>query len=389
MSLLTIAQEGQLAEEVVRTVLQGALSRQGSQKAFATHAGISSIHVNYIIHERRMPKLQTAERMARHLPLTTDERTAWLHYVLAYWEAHKAIDRHLPVTVREDFASLADEIWQARIRAVTTADPNAAHLLYRSLAQLSEHIQHFTLPPVHFTRYLQVLDVFQEVSATLGRRPDALWAARRMQWVAETMEPEARREDLIQVHTHRLNAIRTEAVALNNLHLHDKAYSNLARLESDSMYPHFQPWSPTVMWDKMNALAHMRRSSLREARQIWHAGLDIAAQNAEDWTDLCQMLLTRSYAEVAISHGRFEEAKRVLDAYRLRRDKIIAFGAFYQALFDMTYARLLWEQPRRDWSEWRDVISRAYATAIHAGFAQQLWEMQQAYGDSLHAAFAA
>lgn len=383
MSLLTIAQEGQLAEEVVRSVLQGALSRHGSQKVFAKRAGISPMHVNYIIHEHRMPRPQTAERMAQHLPLTAEERVEWLHYVFAYWEASKSIDQHMLAMMRDDFAGLADEIWQARIRAATTTQPDAARLLYLSALALASRILQVAVPAAQFTHFLQVMDVFQEVSAWLGRRPDALWAARRMQWTAEAMEPEAHREDVIQLHIFRMNAMRAEAVTLNNLHLHGQAYSKLIQLESDPMYAHFQPWLATVSWDKMNALAHMRHSSLREARRVWHEGLDCVVQHAEGWTELGQLLMTRSYAEVAISHGHFDEAQKLLDAFRVQRDKIHAFGAFYQVLFDQTYARMLWERPLRDMTQWRGVISRAYDMATQAGFAQQVWEMQQMYGEAL------
>jgi hypothetical protein len=49
MTFLSNAQDAQLAQEVVTTVLQGALSRHGSQKQFAASAGISPVHVNSAI----------------------------------------------------------------------------------------------------------------------------------------------------------------------------------------------------------------------------------------------------------------------------------------------------------------------------------------------------
>ncbi len=68
MTLLTNAQDAQLAQDVVTAVLQGALSRHGSQKQFAASAGVSPVHVNYIIKQKRMPSRKMAEWMAQHLP---------------------------------------------------------------------------------------------------------------------------------------------------------------------------------------------------------------------------------------------------------------------------------------------------------------------------------
>ena len=154
------------------------------------------MHISYIIHDSRMPKPKTAARMAQHLPLLPDERAEWLHYVDLYWDANMVIGRHLPAIIRDDFAGLVDDIWRTRFRAVTSADPIAARRLNLALIQLAARTLQYTVPPAHYLRYLNVMDVHQEVSATLGRRPDALWAARRMQWVAEVMTPDAPREEV-------------------------------------------------------------------------------------------------------------------------------------------------------------------------------------------------
>ena len=90
MTLLTNAQDAQLAQEVVTAVLQGALSRHGSQKQFAASAGVSPVHVNYIIKQKRMPSRKMAEWMAQFLPLPPEERKVMGGYVHAFWEARSS-----------------------------------------------------------------------------------------------------------------------------------------------------------------------------------------------------------------------------------------------------------------------------------------------------------
>lgn len=387
MSVLTLAQEAQLAQEVVATALQGALQQHGSQKAFAACVGLSPVHVNYIIHKVRMPTREMAERMAQHLPLFREECQAWTEHVDAYWRAKHALARALPARIQDDFPNLAELVQHLRVRAVTASSPEAAHSDYRVALSLSAQMLRTTVPATHPLLYLRTIEIFQEINSFLGQRVDAFWAARRLQWVAEVLEPDVRCQERLQVHAYRLNGLRIEAAALNDLHLHTRAYHLTCQLQADPMFEaSFRPWTPPVIWDRMNAMAHAPRSCRHEARELWQMGMKIADQYALDWVELCHVLLTRSYVEVLISHRRFAEAHHLLDGFYECMDVIPYFGAFYQVLLGQTYARLLWEEPRHDMVQWHAVMARAHDTAMRAGFTQQLREMNEAYGDALQPA---
>lgn len=384
MSVLALEQEAQLAEDTVATVLRGALHRHGSQKAFATRADLSPVHVNYIIHKVRMPTSAMAQRMAHHLPLTHEECQAWVGHVDAYWRAKHALARALPAIIHDDFPNLAEAVQELRVRAVTTSNPEAAQLDYRTAMSLSERLLQMASPAAHPLLYLRMIEVYQEVNAFLGQRVNAFWAARRLQWIADVVESEVQLEERLQVHHFRLNGMRIEAVALNDLHLHKRAYELTCKLQADPMFKaSFQPWTPPVIWDRMNAMAHTPRSCRHKAREIWQQGLKLGDRYAEDWAELCHVLLTRSYVEVLISHGRFAEAHQALDRLYERMDAFAYFGAFFQVLLGQTYARLLWEEPKRDMVQWQSVVTRVRGTSLRAGFTQQLREMDEAYGDAL------
>ncbi len=383
MSVLALEQEAQLAEEVIATVLQGALHRHGSQKAFAACAGVSPVHVNYIIHKIRMPTCEMAERLAQHLPLSRAECQTWVGYVNAFWRAKHALARALPAVIQDDFPSLAQVVQQLRVSAVTTNNPDAARLSYRIAMTLSSRMLRTAVLALHPLLYLQTIEVFQEVTSFLGQRVDALWAARRLQWVAEDVVLDVRREERAKVHLYRLNGLRLETAVLNDLHLHARAYQLTRQLQADPLFKtHFQPWTPPVIWDRMNAMSHMPRACRHEARDLWQMGMKFCDYYAKDWAEPCSVLVTRSYAEVLISHGRFAEAHHLLDGHYVRMDSIPYFGAFYQVLLGQTYARLLWEEPQRDQAQWEAVMTRTHGTALRAGFTQQLREMQEAYGEA-------
>ena len=81
MTLFTRADEAQLAQDTVATVLAGALHAHGSQKVFAQRADVSPVFINYIINGKRMPSARMAARLATLLPLSAGDQSAWLHQV--------------------------------------------------------------------------------------------------------------------------------------------------------------------------------------------------------------------------------------------------------------------------------------------------------------------
>ena len=259
MTLLTTLQDAQLAQDVVTLSLQVALNRHGSQKTFAASAGISKVHVNYIINKKPMPPA---------------EREMWVNFVHAYWEARGAFRHELMPGI--DLQHFAAQVQQARQKAGGTSDPATARINNEIAHKLSSYALAHAAPEWNPLLYLQLMESFLVASASLSRLLDALWMARRMQWVASSIEPLARYESLAQLHKFRLTGMRYEALMSISIGLRAHAYALIQKNIADPIFNECpEIWELWMLRDKLDAIALMPRSSLSEARQIWRAGMNL------------------------------------------------------------------------------------------------------------------
>lgn len=386
MTLLTTLQDAQLAQDVVTLSLQGALNRHGSQKTFAASAGISKVHVNYIINKKRMPSRKMAEWMAPFLPMPPAEREMWVNFVHAYWKARGAFRHELMPGI--DLQHFAAQVQQARQKAGGTSDPATARINNEIAHKLSSYALAHAAPEWNPLLYLQLMESFLVASASLSRLLDALWMARRMQWVASSIEPLARYESLAQLHKFRLTGMRYEALMSISIGLRAHAYALIQKNIADPIFNECpEIWELWMLRDKLDAIALMPRSSLSEARQIWRAGMNLIDSGVIDQPEVDHLLLTRSFTEAILSHGRFSESRKLIELLEGQTSTHTNVG--YRVLFDCTLAKVLWHQPARDVQRWQAVVKRNHAAASQAGYTNIVWEMQQDYGDALLEALAA
>jgi hypothetical protein len=388
MSLLTTSQDAQLAQDVVTTVLEGALSRHGSQKLFAASAGISPVHLNYIIKQKRMPSRKMAEWMAQFLPMPPAEREMWVNYVHAYWQARDAFRHELKPGI--DLPHFAAQVQQARQKAEAASDPTTARINNENAYVLSTQALSHAVPEWDPLLYLQLMESFLDASALLGRRLDALWMARRLQWMSSELEPLVRRDQLVQLNLFRLSGMRNEAVVLGSIGLRTQALVLLEKINTHIGSSEVaSAWRLNVIRDRIDARVFNPNTSLRETRSVWHEGLDFLSKNVFDQPNLEHFRLTRSFSEAALMRGRLNEATELLLPIEAQIEKGIFFPLRYRVLFDCTLAKVLWHQPARDVQRWQAVVKRNHAAATQAGYTDFVWDMHQDYGEALQVALAA
>jgi hypothetical protein len=384
MSLLTTSQDAQLAQDVVTTVLEGALSRHGSQKAFATSAGVTPAHVNYIIKQKRMPSRKMAEWMAPFLPMPAQDQQSWVDYVHLYWLTRSTLDHELMTLIKNDIGQLVSQINAAHMRVIAATDPDEVRRNGQTVILLAESVLRRVSPAQQPMMYLSVMDAYLDVIISLGRRVDALWLARRMQWLATALEMHVRPSVQVRLSAYRLSALQREGNMLNSLGLPMKAIDLYSHIASDPLLKK-QPElrQPNLYWDQLDAMTRLPRSSIREARVIWREGMQFNDAQQTDQAEVNQLLLARSYAEVMMRHGRYNDALHLLEPFWSHLDNISHFDVYKQVFFCSTFALLLWRQPKPDQARWKEVIRRAHHIASRAGFALIVWEMHKDYGDAL------
>ncbi len=365
MTLFTLADQAQLAQEVISTALAGALHTHGSQKAFAQRAGITPVFVNNIIKGKRMPSLAMARRLAPLLPLCGAEQAAWLEQVERYWQARRGVKTGIEARVKDDAAAVVRDLVNLRLSTFTT-DPHAVRRGWSLAVHIGEAVAPYLCAREHASLYLEYCDVMFEAYSMLHRHVDALSIAKRKQLVTLMVDDSPGQFKLHfgrdEFDMHKVNALRLEMVALNELGMCKQAYDVSLAIEADPACRRKADfWKSVLVWDRLNAMEHLLRASLREARRITYEAWRVCERLADSWQPLGHMLVARSYANVCLSRGNWREARAVLSRYLPTLDRLPHCGVFHKVLFLRAWARTL--RAQGEWDEWRSTIGEAIARA--------------------------
>lgn len=379
MTLFTLADEAELAQEIVATTLAGALHAHGGQKSFAQRASLSTVFVNNIIKRKRMPSPPTARRLAPLLPLSHAEQTAWLDHIDRYWAARRQTASAACAAVTKDASALVHDLVACRV-ATFTPDPLAVRRNWERALRVGEAIEPHLRDRSHAPLYLHFSDVMFEAYSVLGRHVQALGIARRKRLVTDLM---ASAPHTFGLHACRekfeestVNALRMEVVAAGELGLHREAYRLSLFTEAHPLYQrHAGFWAPLLIWDRLKVMEQMPRVGIREARHVTHAAWRSCDRRTDELQALCHMLLGRAYAGFCLSRGNAEEARTTLSRYAPALDQIPICGALHKTLFLRTWARLL--RATGEWDEWRATIDEATALAQRAGLTNELAAIQR------------
>lgn len=374
MTLFTRAEEAQVAQDTVTTVLAGALHAHGSQKALAQRAGVSPVFINYIIKGKRMPSAKMAARLAPLLPLSTGDQSAWLYQVEHYWHTHHHMTALTKAWVNDDAAAAVRGLMTCR-NATFSADPQQVRHAWALALRVGEVLAPAFTSGEHAPLYLEYCDVMFEVYSMFGRHVDALHTVKRKQLVTSLMEegvhPVTPSLDGAAFDAHKVNAMRQEMVVLTELGLCRQACDLARAIEVEPAYlcnRHY--WTASLTWDRLNAMAQVPRASLSEARQFAQAAWRETEKLCDGWQPLCEMLVARAFANLCLSQGQGQEARAVLGRFHAGIDQIPYCGALHKVMFLRTWAHTLHMQG--EWDEWCETMRSAHAIAEQAGLQNEI-----------------
>ena len=178
------------AKSIIATVLNSALQIPGTKKALAFDIEISPQYISYILSQARMPSKEVAYNIAEwlykrgHMSLYDIQR--WLHYVNEYTDL-----LHNPITENRLYLSQPIDKHIADIRATYyqashEQDPVIAAQRYQATLVAAESLLPFIKNIENDAYKLHVYQALNDVYSVVGRHADALWAARRSRYIAES-----------------------------------------------------------------------------------------------------------------------------------------------------------------------------------------------------------
>jgi hypothetical protein len=384
MSLITLAQEWDIEQDTLIAILDSTLRARGSEKALAQKADVTPVFLSYVRQGRRVPRLRVAQKVARALPLPTEEQETWLYHVERFWNLKQRAQATMPRAFHEQPGQeVVDEVRHAHNRATFAPDGATARAQYRGVREAAGLLLKSMNPNQDPINYVELCLVMHDALCILNRNDEALWYAKRGRLVAESLEPVEYRGMQDRIAFNQVNAFRSEAIALHNLKLHQAALKLYEQAEaSEGMKRNDQFWRLWLNRDKINALAGMSRFSITLVEELAAQARRIYEMRAEADDSLMSLLITESLARAYIRHENFKDASRVLRAGFDDLYGVAHIGPLHQVMFLRTFARFYWQQGDRG-AEWRFFASQGVRQAQQAGLEHQLNEMRHEYGTQL------
>jgi transcriptional regulator with XRE-family HTH domain len=385
MTILTHAEEVQISRDTIATVLAGALHVHGSHKEFAQRAGISPVFISNIIKGKRMPSPDMAARMTPLLPLSPADRLAWRSLVEYHHHSSRKLCQTAAVAVREDAAAVVQDVKACRL-STFSSDPAAVQRGWERALHIGKAIAPH-LSPAHAPLYLDLCDVLFEANSMLRRHVDALWAVKRKCWTIALMEEGVLEPDVPinrdAFDMHKVNAMRQEMVVLTELGLCRQAMGLATEIEVEPAYLRNATfWKSALTWDRLNAMQHLPRASLHEARRMAQEAWRVSEKLDDDWQPLARLLVARSYANLCLSRDHAHEARTVLESHLNTLDQVPYCGTFHKVMLLRTWARAL--SIEAEWDAWQATIRQAQTLAQQAGLLNELAGIERDCSEQAH-----
>ncbi|MBI5302833.1 MAG: helix-turn-helix transcriptional regulator [Chloroflexi bacterium] len=381
MFLISAAQEIDVEQEVVVATLDSVLRVRGGERAFAEQAGVTPIYISYIRGRRSVPRLRTAKRIAEALPLSKQEREAWLFHVEQIWALKRNARRQVDSIVRDQSVeALVNEIRQAHGTATFARDPEIARAHYRQVDIAAGSLIRAVNPnrdPIH---YIELCMLNHDALCILNRNYEAFWYAKRAKLISENInDPREYQTTQERLDFFKVNAIRSEAVSYHNMKLYREAHQKCQEVEaSQALQRNAAFWKPHLYRDALNALEGIPRFSITEAENQYDQVRSIFETRTDEFDQFLFFLISQSLARAYIQHGNLKDAQRVLTPQFERMSKIAQLGQLHQVIFLRTFARLHLAQGDTG-DDFKYLIRESTRIATQAGLDHQLNEIHSEF----------
>jgi hypothetical protein len=389
VDLVLLPVEARIRREVYGAVVRGVLKDWATHADFAARIGQKREYLEALLQDdgSRTPGPATAERIARALPLSEDQRNDVLEQMLLAGERRLRKWREAHAFWREaPPADGLDALRTAHWAATYAADASTAREQYRLLRDSAADFLRYGRIRRQPLVAVETCLLLHDVQSVLNRPAVALYHAKLAGATMENLDPSDFPGAQERFDHLRVNAYYAEAVTLTTLRLPRRAGERLDEMESaigeSDTAAAF--WAPHIVRGRLAAEALLPRFGVRHLEDLAGQARDLCERRAdrldEQMALLADVSLARGYVRFGTDASR-RKAMRLLRPAVEGLDRVPDLGPLRRVVVLETFAPVCWA--RREREEWAEYAGRALAVAEAAGLDHQARRLRQTYGDAL------
>src|SRR5579885_3619211 len=266
-TFIELAQEAHLHKETYSAALKSALRLPGTKQSFAERVGISPQYLSYLLDpdDPRTPGPEVAEKIATALPLDPEQRESLFEHLLL--ASQRRLEQEHALHEGSSTPSLAAQVamlGRDHHRATISTDPLESRTLFLAVRENSRALLKQVNPHVAPLQVIQICFILHDTQCLLNRPDDALYYARLADWLIDRLDKSLYRSQREYIDLLELSAIRAQTVAYHSLKLPKAAYACCEEAETVRIIRERPDiWKPHLLRDKLNALSHTTRFSIR------------------------------------------------------------------------------------------------------------------------------
>ena len=366
-----------------------------TQEYVARAIGVTPVELSYVLHLRRQPGAKFLRGLEATTRLPAELREGLLEHLWAARRYRDEEERELlgragQVPLNVLLPGIEEQYALAGKGQLAEEKARRAHQhLYRQCATLTARLAWAKKDPLAFIRLCAVQI---EVGCVLDRLYDSLAMALLAERVAEGLEGQDRRTGIREFYSPQTQIVRAKAVVYHNLHLYREAYDLCSRAEEMPVVrARPEVWLPHIVRDKLKAMAHLGRLSIREAEECARQGWDACASPAWDagTAQVLSLLVDHSLVDCYLGHGNRADLAKAAGLARMHRDAIErnaipGLAPLHKVMFYKALAEIeRWEAARGRASAGEvptEALRAAIATAGRAGLQNQLQKIRIGFG---------
>ncbi len=358
-----------------------------TQEALAGRLGITPVELSYILHGRRMPGWKF-ERGVERAALPAEVKDALLASLWAARHYRELEADELRYRAgQQPLGELAAELERLYVLTgeggLEEGRARRVHRrLHRSCQALTRDPQRAREDPYAFVR---ICAMQAEVGCTLNELYDSLAAALLAERIAVALPGLDDASRVREMYAPSTNVFRVKGVTCYNLRLYREAYGQCLLAEATpEARERPDTWLPHIVRDKLKAVSHLPRFTLREAEGI--AALGYGACDSPSWdaphAEMLSLLIDLSLISCYVAHGGAAgraRARRILEGHlgRMQRGELQLLTPLHRAMLYVTLAEV--EQAPVE-SAGAEALRMALRIAGRAGLTNQLHKIRRRYG---------
>jgi tetratricopeptide (TPR) repeat protein len=352
MSLLTIAEEARLHQEMYVSLLNSTLG-YGEHREFARRAHITPEYLSMIRNLDRDPPAIPSPKVVTKIITAVDgppelRESLEEHMILAH-QKRLSVRRQAKRQILEgSLAELVTQIGNIHHQATFAMSPDMARQGYstaQALISMTLELASLEADPL---AYAKLCLIAHDVQNALNRRGKASWNAKRAHAIMSVIDRTLYRSTTVESFDYlSVNAAYAEAEAYRTMKLYKEAFSLYQKAEQMELLKYNEAfWRPAILIGSIVALANTPRFVLADAVALASCAEEILENSTEATAPMFNLFRARALAIAYIHHRNFKDAERELELVLKSTDTTPFVGYIHKARFLKTRAYL--EQAKGD-----------------------------------------